>query len=601
MNKAEDRKLITRDELMFGRKGPFCGIISAMAMKMLAINKANNLYSENFHKEPFTSALLGDLGISYKISEADIKNIPTQGSVIFICNHPTGALDGIMLIDALAKIRPDIKFMGNYLLNRIEPMRKNIISVDPFDSKDAGTNRRGLREAMEHLRAGNALALFPAGEVATWQRGFGDVKDKPWEESALKFIRNARVPVVPLCIEARNSFMFRLAGKISPKLRTALLPRELFNKKGREINIVIGGELSPSKLSHLDEGQYGSYLRASVDYLFGCRTLTEKQKRLLFRRRQRKLQNLPEEEIVGRIPLEMLLEEIESIREDYLLYDMDSHSLYCAPASRIPLMLDEIGRMREVTFREVGEGTRKSIDRDRYDEYYHHLFLWDNTENQLVGAYRMGFGDEIVPRYGLRGFYSDSLFRYDDHMEPILRSSIEMGRSFIAKEYQRKPASLLLLWKGILKTLLKHEQFRYMIGPVSISGELHSSSKIIMTNFLRQHHFREDLAPHIKPVRGLKGLRADIDPALMETIDSIELINKIVMDIEEDNRSIPVLVKKYMSMESYVLGFNIDPDFCDAVDALILLDLNDIPEDSIMMLSKELKDVDVMGRFKKKL
>ncbi len=583
--------MVAGEEFMFGKKGFFPHIFAKTIMSVFGLNKANKVYNDTYYAEDYTGALLAETGISYSIAPKDRGNIPAEGPMIVICNHPTGAMDGIVLIDLLTKVRPDIKFMGNFLLNRIEPLRKNIIAVDPFDSKSRDKNIKGLRDSMAHLKEGGVLAIFPAGEVATWQDGFSGIRDKEWDPAVMKFIRKAGVPVFPMYIEGKNSKMFRLAGKIHPMLRTALIPHELFNKRGKTVNVIAGTQIAVKRLEELDDANYSKFLRASVDYLKGSRA----PKKSAFSPDKGGQQF---DDIVPRPAAADFLTELDAIKEEYLLFDFGEQSLYCAPSSIMPNIMTEIGRMREITFRAIGEGTQKAIDLDKYDEYYYHLFLWDKVNNAIVGAYRVGFGDEIIKNHGVSGFYTDSLFRYGEQMSPVLEKTIELGRSFVAPEYQKRPASLMLLWKGIVYLLLKHKQFRNMLGPVTISGEFRDSSKTIIAAYLGKHHFNEKLGAFVKPVTGMKGIKSDIDISLIEGISSVDLISKLINDIEQEERPIPVLVKKYLSLSSSVLGFNVDPDFCDALDALMLLDMKHVPESSIAMLSKEITDIDVVARFK---
>lgn len=579
---------------MFGRNGFFHRIAAKSAMSVLGINKINRLYDETYHDGEATAGrLLEKLGTRYVICDEDMANIPAEGGIVVISNHPTGALDGVMLIDALSKVRPDVKFMGNFLLNRIESLSKYFISVDPFDSKDRAKNLRGIKESMRHVRQGGALVIFPAGEVATWQKGFRRIEDRQWSDSIIRFIRSLEVPVVPVCIEAKNSTRFRLAGKINPVLRTLLLPREFVNKKGRTIPVNIGSAITVRLVRGLtDLRTYGDYLRANVDYL--CNKPPRKKLRL---RRKRKPLFRRVEEIAAAKPIESIEAELAGIRDEKLLFSHGNYDIYCAPSSAIPNIMHEIGRLRETTFREIGEGTFKALDLDNFDTYYHQLFIWDRGVRTFVGAYRLGMGDEIMPLYGLKGFYVNSLFRMKPPMGPTMEKTIELGRSFIVKEYQRKPTTLMLLWRGILYVLLKNNQYRNLLGPVTVSGEFEKASKTIIVTHLRQQHYDSKIARHIKPITGLEGINSPIDPKLIRNIEGIELIDKIVNDIECGEMSIPVLIKKYIQLNSHVIGFNVDHDFADALDALMLLDLKRLPEKTIDLLSKELEGVDVIGHF----
>ncbi len=587
-------RIVERDELMFGRRGPGAKLVSGIAMRLFGLRRANRIYDRTFDRaECYTGRLLEYLDISYHIDPSDLENIPRSGALVVISNHPTGAMDGVVLIDVLSKIRPDIKFLGNFLLERVEPLKPYVISVDPFDNVSPQRNVSGLKQAFEHLRNGGLLALFPAGEVSTWQKGFSDVKDKLWSPSVLRFIRRAGVPVLPLCIRMRNSFLFHLVGKIHPMMRTAMLPHELFNKRGKCVEIVVGSPVSPKRLESLDDTAYGDYLRASVDYLFDCRETLRDRSRCGRSGRSEEPCRIADRKEVAALRLEM-----DSLRDEFLLFDHGVNSVFCAPPDRMPCMMHEIGRMREITFRHVGEGTHQAIDTDTYDTYYRQLFVWDNETDSLVGAYRMGFGDEIVPKYGLKGFYTYSLFDYDPRMEPILEKTIELGRSFIVDAYQRKPISLMLLWKGIVYVLLKYGQFRNLLGPVTISGEYQRSSKTIIAAYLQRHHYNSKLGPMVTPRTGLDGVDAPLDLSLLDRVDSFDLVGRIVSDIEQGRRSIPVLMKKYLQVNSTVLGFNVDHEFCDCLDALMLLDLKHVPEATIQMLSKEMEGIDVVARFK---
>lgn len=588
--------IVEKNDLMFGRRGIGARLLAASAMRVFGLNKINKIYNQAaLATDNHTREILRQVGVTYDVTDKDLANILPSGGAVIVANHPTGALDGIVLIDAISKVRPDVRFMGNFLLDKLEYLSPYFIAVDPFDNPDAGRNLRGIKDALAHVKAGGVLVIFPAGEVATWQKGFSHVNDKAWGRSIMKFIRRCEVPVIPICIEAGNSTLFHLAGKIDPRLRTALLPHELINKRGKTVVVNIGSPLTTKRLAELvDIKTYSDYLRANVEYM----NKRPRRRRIKIIPRLRKRPVNVGDQIISPTSLIALNEELQQIRDEHLLFEYANYEVYFAPPTVIPNMMNEIGRMREVTFREVGEGSMKSIDTDSFDLYYRQLFIWDSAVNALVGAYRMGMGDEIVDKYGLAGFYTNSLFKMSDQMIPIMRNTIELGRSFVTKEYQRKSVSLLLLWKGILYVLLKNERYRNLFGPVTISGEFHKISKTIIVKHLQQHHVNKQIASYIKPKVGLKGINAPIDASLIEGVSSMDLINKIVCDIERDELSIPILLKKYMQLNSHVLAFNVDHEFCDALDVLILVDLKKVPENVITMLSKEITEIDVLARFK---
>ena len=305
------------------------------------------------------------------------------------------------------------------------------------------------------------------------------------------------------------------------------------------------------------------------------------------------------EPIATEIAVEVLEKEVEGIREDYLLFTMKNYSVYCAPTMKIPNILNEIGRLREVTFRAVGEGTNRSIDLDEFDLYYYHLFIWDNDANRIVGAYRVGKGKDIIDRYGVKGFYINTLFKIRKDMLPVLYESIELGRSFIVEEYQRKPLPLFMLWKGILYFLIKNPEYRYLIGPVTISGKYTDVSKELIMKFIMRNHWEAELAAYITPrcKYRVETNDPDVDVMVEASGNDISALDKFIGDIEPSSDKLPILLKKYISLNGRIIGFNIDPKFNMCLDGLLILDLFDVPMSTIESLSKEINDDTILSRF----
>ncbi len=578
-----NKKLFNTEDFMFGRKGPLARLLANFILWAFGAFKANRAYEHVMAQEDQTlDTITRELKITVDIDQKSLSNIPETGPVIIICNHPTGIVDGILMLHAITRVRQDVKVLGNYLLGRVEPIMPYLIAVNPFEEREGG-NLKGLKLGLRHIANGGCLLLCPAGEVSTWQRGWHHIADKQWDSAAIKFMRKTGATIVPGWIEGKNSLLFRMLGKIHPRLRTAMLCHEVFNKRGKTFPITLGAPLSSSRLQDLpDLESYHNYLRASVDYLKNCRT-----------KPVRSLEDIAKDQgdmgdIIPAIDKDVLANEIASLEGSCKIFDHgERFEVYIAPSAAIPNLMQEIGRLREVTFRSIGEGSMKSCDLDQYDAYYHQLFIWDKEARALVGAYRMGFGGEIMPKYGLDGFYTHSLFRYEESLKDMLSHSIELGRSFITADYQRKPTSLLMLWRGIFAVLLSKPNYRYLVGPVTISGEFQCSSKTIIMTHLQQHYFNAEIAAHIHPRTGTKGIDAPIDKSLIEKIDNTALIDKIICDIEKDERAMPVLVKKYLQLNSRVVGFNVDHDFCDALDALMVLDLELVPEQRLQMLKRE--------------
>ncbi len=570
-------------------------LVAKLVMYIMRLNKINKLYSDVYDENPeaFLEHLIEALGVTIEVNEEDLQKIPLTGAFITVSNHPFGGLDGIILIKLLSKIRPDYKVMANFLLKKIEPIKDYFLGVNPFENRKDISSAGGIKEALRHLADGKPLGLFPAGEVSAYQADSNSVEDKEWSASVLKLIRKANVPVIPIYFKGSNSMFFQLLGLIHPMLRTVKLPSELLNKKNRVIKLRIGNPITVEvQHSFSDMIQYGKFLRAKT-YLLGS-SLEVKKFFLKSQKAEKKVEPIATETAV-----EVLEKEVEGIREDYLLFTMKNYSVYCAPTMKIPNILNEIGRLREVTFRAVGEGTNRSIDLDEFDLYYYHLFIWDNDANRIVGAYRVGKGKDIIDRYGVKGFYINTLFKIRKDMLPVLYESIELGRSFIVEEYQRKPLPLFMLWKGILYFLIKNPEYRYLIGPVTISGKYTDVSKELIMKFIMRNHWEAELAAYITPrcKYRVETNDPDVDVMVEASGNDISALDKFIGDIEPSSDKLPILLKKYISLNGRIIGFNIDPKFNMCLDGLLILDLFDVPMSTIESLSKEINDDTILSRF----
>lgn len=587
------KRLVEEKELGFGTRSFIGRSLSRFTMHSLAIDAINNYYvnASRYKGTDFTSITLSSLNIRYHISERDLRNIPVSGAGIVISNHPMGTLDGIMLIDAIGKLRKDVKILGNFLLMRIEPLQEFFFPVNPFNTRKP-QNIPAIKKALGHLQNGGLLIIFPAGEVSTYQKGI-TIEDKEWSRSVMHFIRKSAVPVIPLYIDGSNSLKFHLAGKIHPVLRTIRLPLELKNKQNRNFRIRIGSPISPKRQSDLgDLSVYTAYLRANVYYMKYSLGQRKRHPLKQARKAQHPSSIVPVCSAVGK---SVLQKEVAAIRSEAFLFRNGEYELYFTSSQKAPLIMQEIGRLREQTFREVGEGTNKALDTDTYDNYYKQLFIWDNANNRIIGGYRIGMGEEIISRHGIEGFYTHTLFNISGEFEKMLSRTIELGRSFIIKEFQKKPIFLMLLWKGILHVLLDNPHYRYLFGPVSMSGDYTDASKRIAIDYIKRNHFDEKLSKCIKPRHGIKGIDKT-DVSLLKGIDNLDAIDKIVKDIEITD-TLPILIKKYLQLNGRILAFNIDPDFNYSLDAFILLDLQAVPSRTLELLSKEMNLNTVRTRF----
>ncbi len=555
----------------------------ALLAEVSGLNKLERFYNEIEQKpgEDFIAALFAHLDLELDVDEEDLALLPTSGGLAVVANHPYGAIDGLAMLHVLGRVRPDIKVMANFMLQQLEPLRDRFIGVNPFEELSTRSSFQGMRQAMEHLAQGNALGVFPAGEVSSYRKDLDAVADPRWKNPVIKLIRSAEVPVVPMWFDGANSLVFQMLGMIHPSLRTLRLPNEMLRMRGRSVRMRIGKPIPPRELAALGPvEQVAKYLRAKTYALgSGAPVRREQFKPLRFPRRPKP--------IIDAIDPAILEREVATL-DDRKLSEQGEFALYIAQSGRIPDLLKEIGRLREVTFRAVGEGTNKSIDLDEFDHYYDHLFLWDKAKRRLVGAYRVGDGRSIMERYGKRGFYTSTLFRMGKPMMPILREAFELGRSFIAEDYQKHRLPLFLLWRGLLLHITSHPDHRYLIGPVSISSEYSRFSRGLIMEFVQQHHYDHALAAHVKPRNRfvVHKEKADGEALLQASGEDLRKLDKLISDIEANGSTVPVLLKKYLLLNARIIGFNSDPRFNDALDGLMLLDLTKLPERTVEDLKR---------------
>jgi len=569
----------------YGVLGTFSGWI---LMKVLKISTLNKIYDHNKHLEDvaFLNGILDELQIKFEIPEEDLKRLPKDGAYITISNHPLGGIDGILLLKLMLEREPNFKIIANFLLHRIVPLKKYIMPVNPFENhKDAKSSVVGIKETLRHLSDGKPLGIFPAGEVSTYKDG-KLVVDKPWEEGALKLIRKAKVPVVPIYFHAKNSRLFYWLSKIDDTLRTAKLPSELLTQKDRVIKVRIGKPISVNEQNEIESfEEYSEFLRKKTYMLANP---FEKDSKLLDTA-SLKIPKAPKK-IVTPASEPKMIDEVNALRgSDCRLLQSKNYEVFFATAKSIPNILHEIGRLREITFREVGEGTNESIDLDKFDQYYHHMFLWDDETKRIAGAYRMGLGSEIYPKYGLEGFYLNDLFRFEPELHDMMHKSIEMGRAFIVKEYQQKPMPLFLLWKGIIHTTLRYPEHKYLLGGVSISNQFSDFSKSLMIEFMKSNYYDPYIAQYIHPKKAYKVKLKDADKDFIfdEAESDLNKFDKIIDELEPGNLRLPVLIKKYIKQNARVVAFNVDPLFNNAIDGLMYIRIADIPESTMKPVIEE--------------
>ena len=594
MSKSSNTGLVSAKEVAKAINADRYGFLVTFAgwilMKVLKISSLDRVYNRNKHLTDleFLDGLLGDFQIKFEIPEEDLKRLPKEGPYITVSNHPLGGIDGILLLKLMIEQRSDFKIIANFLLHRIEPLKPYIMPVNPFeDRKDAASSISGFKNAIMHLRDGHPLGVFPAGEVSTYRDG-KLVVDKPWEDAAMKLIQKAEVPVVPIYFHAKNSRLFYRLSKISDTLRTAKLPSELLTQKRRVSKVRIGKQISvKNQKEHSGLKDFSDFIRQKTYML--SRAFEDKPKILDNIQSQLKVPKQAKR-IVTPVDSEVMIKEVEALKDkDCRLLESKNYEVYLASATDIPNVLRDIGRLREITFREVGEGTNESIDLDDFDTYYHHMFLWDTDAECLAGAYRMGLGTEIYEAFGIDGFYLQDLFRFEPELHDMMSKSIELGRAFIIKQYQQKPMPLFLLWKGIVHTTLRFPNHKYLIGGVSISNRFSNFSKSLMIEFMKSHYYDPYLAQYVHPKKEFKVKLKDADKDFVFDATEADLnkFDKIIDEIEPGALRLPVLLKKYIKQNARLIAFNEDPLFNNAVDGLMYIRISDLPDSTVRPVMEE--------------
>jgi putative hemolysin len=568
-----------------GLRGPFkrtlYSLVRSPLESFLAVDSFNALYKD-CHEQPsednFFVRALRTLKVGFEVTEADIARIPREGPLLVVANHPYGGLDGLVMAALVSSVRADLRLISNYLMLRVPEFRKWMFAVDPFNREDSmRQNIAGMKQAIKHLRAGGCINTFPSGTVSHIHLRTRQVTDPAWNPNLARLVLAAEATVLPVYFEGNNSALFQIMGLVHPLVRTALLPREMMRKRFQNIRLRIGNPIPFRRLADFPNDEaMTEFLRLNT-YLLRSRAGSAP------RRRFPVSLNRPSESQPPRVlaplappvPTADLARDFAGIPPEQMLVDAGVYAVCHARAEQIPHILPEIGRLREQTFREVNEGTGSPRDLDQFDAYYRHLFLWDREKQAIVGAYRFVLSDEILPRLGSAGFYSSTLFKYKPGFFEALNPSMELGRSFIVSDYQRKQASLALIWRGLGRFLVQHPQYRVLFGPVSINPDYQTMSKDLIIQFLRKHRFDNELSTLVKakrpPLR--QKLRGSEKRAMLASVRDIDDVSALISEIETDKKGVPVLLRHYLKMNGRIVSFNVDEDFGQCIDGLIIVDL----------------------------
>lgn len=559
--------MLSTSPFVLPRKTPF-GLGEHLTEWATGLKRLNQFYAQRpvgGDTQTFLRFTLDVLGIEYRLVRGQLANIPQHGATVVVANHPLGCVEGVILAELLLSVRSDVKILANQYLKLVPELASLFIGVDVFAGNDAAkANLAALRQAHKHLAQGGVLLMFPAGEVSqSVNNQPGRLEDKEWSQSVSRLVKKHQAQTVPVYIDGHNSSQFYLAGQIHPMLRTLMLGRELLNKQQTSIGIALGETISHREVQHLCDQQLVNYLRLNTYLLQPSpeRNKTASDHSLL--------------PVAERLPVSDLLENIAQLPYADHMLRHNQFDVYCSKAENIPDLMHEIGRVRELNFRAVGEGTGHALDIDRFDRDYLHLFIWDREQQQLVGAYRLGLVDQLLQHNGINGLYSSTLFHYDQRFLNNMGNAIEMGRSVIDSQYQKSMTALLLLWKGIGTYISRNPHYTHLFGPVSISNDYSEQARRLLADTMTLHYYDREQAQLVIASNPPPSNPTQWNASLLTSLADLQLLSRVIARIDE-GKGVPVLLRQYLGLNGKLVSFNVDPAFNNALDGLIVVDLRNV-------------------------
>lgn len=542
--------------------------VTGILGRALGVDRLVEVYTraEAGPESSFFQALLDQVGARIELEGAE-ENIPGEGPVVVVANHPFGMLDGVGLGALLARRRPGAKLLASRMLGIAPAFERHCIFVDPFQSAQATAfNSRPLREAWRLLRGGGLLGVFPAGEVAAWNPARHGVVDPEWNPSVAALIRRTGAAVVPVYFDGANSVPFHVLGLLHPFLRTANLANEFLNKSGRTVRLRVGSPVAARTLEGFSTDEEAiAYLRWRTE-LLAHRDAPA---------RRAAGGRGAQAAIAASIPAESLRRELDALPACCVIERTQGWRTVMVEPAAAPLLMREIGRAREETFRAAGEGTGNDTDLDEFDPHYRQLVLWNEADQAVAGGYRLGETARLLAGRGIRGLYTSTLFRYQPQFFSAIGPALELGRSFVRPRYQKQYAPLLLLWKGIGKWVARHPEMPVLFGAVSMSNEYTEASRRMVVEYCAAQGAKDPLARMVRPRRGFRPLsRRHFDiGGLRRFVRTVEDLEAPMADLEADGKGVPVLLRQYSKLGGRLLGFHVDARFSDTLDGLILVDL----------------------------
>jgi len=537
-------------------------VLFSTMKKLFHENQINTFMAENAHKDTFSyvEAIIDYFDISVGLKTNEIARVPSYGRTVIIANHPLGALDAMALLHLLKDVRKDIKIVANSFLAQFDNLKDIIIPVDNINGK---MDKETVKSIYEALEAEQAVIIFPSGEVS--RASANGVKDTPWKSGFLKIASKMQAPILPIYIKAKNSKNFYLLSMINRSLATATLPHEMFKAKGKVIEFKIGKPI-PFDAYNLPNFSRKETVKLLRKHLY---KVSKDHKPIFATYNEISVAE-------GRSELK------RELKNGTLLgKTTDGKSIILYESAIENCVIKEIGRLREISFRHVGEGSGKKRDIDGYDFYYKHLVIWDDEALEIAGAYRLGVCSEIIEDFDVDGLYTSTLFRFDEKFAPYLERGIELGRSFVQPKYWNSRA-LDYLWQGIGAYLKRRPDIRYLFGAVSLSGTFNQKAQGLMIYFYQTYFgSKEKQAQHKAPYSMSKWVKEHCQKVF--TGDDYKTdIRTLKEELGFMGYSVPTLFKQYSELceEGGVefMDFGYDKDFNNCLDGFIVADLKLLKE-----------------------
>ena len=541
--------------------GLFKKSLFKIAKKLIHQDEINEFLKENSHLKglEFVDAVLDYFDFDYSVSSSDIQNIPSSGKVVIIANHPLGGLDALCLLRLISTVRSDIKIVANDFLLAFKALDSLLIPINNFKTKQSKESIKKIYDALDNEEA---IIIFPAGEVS--RASANGVKDPSWNKGFLNFAKNTNSPILPILVDAKNSKTFYTISMINKTFSTILLSHEMFNKKSKRINIKIGKIISNENIA--PKGIDKKYLiNLYKKHLYALK----KGKKSFFQTQSAIAHPVNRKDLLKELQNSKLIGETKDGKKIYL-YDYIDDSI----------VLKELGRLRELSFRKVGEGINKKRDTDKYDIYYQHIILWDEKDLEIVGSYRIGNSDFIFKNIGVKGFYSNSLFKFNEEFTPYLKNSIELGRSFVQPKYWGTRA-LDYLWYGIGAYLKANPNIKYMFGPVSLSANFPNIAKdMLIYYYMNYYSINKNLVISRTPY--LYTNKLDEIKGIYDNFNEKEDFKLLKSTLQNMNCAVPTLYKQYCDIANeggvYFCDFNVDSNFSDCIDGFIIVEVDKIKD-----------------------